>query len=200
MTVFDPKHPVVMSLRTHAGNLRNGDLLQFRSRAWISWLIQVGTLGVHSHSAMIRVNGSDRIDCLEMMEGAGGRARPLAARVQEQPGRIDVFRADTARWPKLDLAKAVDKMREFTGREYGQANLLWLAGMRAFGLRFFLHRRARDVRDDWKPSRALFCSEAVCAAYRLAGVDPVPRKPDRLTTPADLTCSLLFAYVGTLVP
>ena len=199
MTPFNFSNPRIMSFAAHSGALRNGDLLQFRSRHWISKLIQVGTLGVHSHSALVRINGSSRIDCLEMVEGIGGRARPLLSRVIEQPGQIDVFRPDVTRWPELDLVTAVEWMREFTGREYGAASLWLLAGMRAFGLRFWLHRYVR-TNDDGPPSKAPFCSEAVCAAYRLAGVDPVPRKPDRFTTPADLTTSMLFDYVGTLVP
>lgn len=199
MTDFDPRDPLLVDLRDALPVLRNGDLLQFRSRSLISYLIRVGSHGVHSHSAMLRRNGDDRLDVLEMYEGAGGRARPLEAAVQEAPGRIDVFRPDANRWPELDLAGATSHMRRLTGKRYGRGGLLMLAAMRAVGLRFLLHRLAYNTDDRAVSDRPPFCSHAVCESYRIGGhVDPVPRTPDWLVTPAQLTTSMLFNYLCTL--
>jgi hypothetical protein len=44
------------------------------------------------------------------------------------------------------------------------------------------------------------CSEAVAISCRAGGIDPVPELPDRLTEPADLARSLLWAKCGVLVP
>jgi hypothetical protein len=199
--MFDPRKPVLVKYADAVSRLRNGDLAQFRSRSFTSWLIKVGSLGVHSHSAMIRRNGDERVDLLEMVERIGGRAVPLWSRVQEAPGLIDVFRPDTTRWPELDLEGTTSYMRELTGQKYGRAGMLALAGMRALGLRFLFHRMAYQTDDALDSRQAPFCSHAVCSAYRIGGgVDPVPRVPDHLIVPAQLTTSLLFDYVLTLTP
>jgi hypothetical protein len=201
MIRFDPRNPYLVPFREAAPGLRNGDLAQFRSRSLISYLIRVGSLGVHSHSAMIRRNGDDRVDLLEMLEGIGGRATPLKARVDEAPGRIDIFRPNIERWPNLDLYGATWHMRELTGRPYGRLGLLTLAAMRAIGLRFLFHSLAYNTDDESDSDCAPFCSHAVCRAYRIGGgVDPVPRTPDYMVVPAQLTQSLLFDYVFTLTP
>jgi len=199
---FDPHAPLLVPYATAVPQLRNGDLAQFRSRSFTSWLIKVGSLGVHSHSAMIRRNGGERVDLLEMVERIGGRAVPLWSRVQQAPGLIDVFRPNTTRWPELDLVGATNYMRELTGQKYGRAGMLALAGMRALGLRFLLHSRLAYQTDDALDSRqSPFCSHAVCSAYRIGGgVDPVPRVPDHLVVPAQLTTSLLFDYLLTITP
>lgn len=199
MMRFDPRHPYLVPYRDAAPGLRNGDLAQFRSRSLLSYLIRVGSFGVHSHSGMIRRNGDDRIDLLEMYEGVGGRARPLDACVAEAPGLIDIFRPNLDRWPELDLDGATSYMRRLTGKRYGRAGLLLLAGMRAVGLRFLLHPLAYNTDDTAPCQRPPFCSHAVCEAYRVGGgVDPVPRTPDWMVVPAQLTTSLLFDYVCTL--
>ena len=199
MIRFDPRNPYLVPFREAAPGLRNGDLAQFRSRSLISYLIRVGSFGVHSHSGMIRRNGDERIDLLEMYEGVGGRARPLAACVAEASGRIDIFRPNVERWPELNLNGATRHMRLLTGKRYGRYGLLLLAGMRAVGLRFLLHGLVYNTDDQSQCQRAPFCSHAVCEAYRIGGgVDPVPRTPDWMVVPAQLTTSLLFDYVCTL--
>lgn len=199
MAEFDPQNLNVVRYAAAVPELRNGDLALFRSKSWHSNLIKIGSLGIHSHAAMLRINGDDRIDLLEMVEGAGGRAKPLRARVQEQSGQCDIFRPDTDRWPELDLAGATAYMRDLTGLDYGTWGVMLLAGLRMAGLRFLLARRAREFDDARESGQAPFCSHAVSTAYRIGGgVDPVPRKPDYLVTPADLCCSLLFQYHLTL--
>jgi len=201
MTAFDPRDPLLVCCDDARSVLRNGDLAQFRSRSLLSYLIRVGSFGVHSHSAMIRRNGDERIDLLEMYEFAGGRARPLEACVAKAPGLIDIFRPNTDRWPELDLQGATNHMRLLTGKRYGRTGLLILAGMRVIGLRFFLHGMVYDMGDEGSCQRPPFCSHAVCEAYRVGGgVDPVPRTPDWLVTPSQLTNSLLFEYVCSLIP
>lgn len=198
---FDPRNPHLVPYAAAVPLLRNGDLAQFRSRSIASWLIKVGSLGVHSHSAMIRRNGDERLDVLEMVERIGGRAVPLLSRVQQAPGRIDIFRPNTTRWPELDLERTTNYMRELTGQRYGRAGMLTLACMRALGLRFLFHHLAYVTDDALESRQAPFCSHAACSAYRIGGgVDPVPRVPDHLVVPAQLTTSLLFDYLLTLTP
>lgn len=195
MEVFDVDN--LRSVSILDASIENGDLLQFRGRGLISSWIRFATQGVHSHSAMARVDKRGYVDCLEVREFVGGRAVPLIGQVIGNPGQIDVFRPR----PLFDLncLLAVNKMRELTSRSYGYAGIGNLLIQRLP----ILWRCSRlDTRDvvAGRESRSPFCSHAVSIAYQAGGVDPVPRKPDDLVTPADLTNSLLFDYVCTLVP
>jgi hypothetical protein len=200
MPEFDPRHLHLMPYESAAPLIENASLLQYRGNAFFSRLIQIGTLGVHSHSAMVRRNGCDRIDVLEMVEHAGGRAQPLDGHVARKSGRIDVFRIRRDRWPEFDPDAAVHYMRMLTSRRYGRWGIIRLAAMRSFGLRLYFLLRGFPYDDDAQTNANPFCSHAVCSAYRLGGkVDPVPNKPDYLVTPNDLTWSLFFEYQFTLV-
>ena len=193
---FDPAAPVLRTLDEVRDQIGQAWLAQYRGKAWYSKLIQAGTLGCHSHSALIRRNGGGRLDVLEMIEGAGGRAQPLESQVANNAGLIDVFRPNVERWPELDSEGAAYYMRTLTGRPYGRRGLLRVAAQRFVFLRLFVRF---DYDDAKRSDEAPFCSHAVCSAYRLGGtVDPVPRRPDHLVTPNDLTRSLLFDYAFTL--
>jgi hypothetical protein len=133
---------------------------------------------------------------LEVREFVGGRAVPLLGHVMKYNGRIDVFRPRADLF-EYDCAGAVDVMRDLTSRPYGYRGIARLAIQRVPILWRSVRLTTRDVMDG--APQAPFCSHAVCHACREGGgVDPVPRKPDDLVTPADLTWSLLFDYVCTL--
>ncbi len=193
---FDLDSLVLASV--HDAPIQCGDLLQFRGNGAISSLIRFATHGVHSHSAIARRDALGRVDCLEIREFKGGRAVPLLGEVEKAPGRIDVFRPRTEIFG-FDRTACVDKMRELTSRSYGYAGIARLALQRIPILWRMSRLDTRDVHTS-REGRAPFCSHAVAIACQAGGVDPVPRKPDDLVTPADLTCSLLFDYVCTLLP
>jgi hypothetical protein len=88
-------------------------------------------------------------------------------------------------------------MRKFTGHAYGWWHLLAVSLLHMPIVRWFIPVNYRDTDAD---NHAPFCSEARVIADRLAGVDPVPLLPDRLTEPGDLARSLFYRYRFTLVP
>lgn len=196
MMEFDYREPLFASI-DDAG-VRSGDVLQYRGRGLVSSIIRLGSQGVHSHSAMARVDSLGRVDVLEVRELKGGRAVPLLGEVEKQPGQIDVFR------PRLDVFAfdndaAVATMRALTSRSYGYAGVARLAIQRLPVLWRLSRLQTSDVVAG-SGTRSPFCSHAIAIACAAGGVDPVPRKPDDAVTPADLTTSLLFEYVCTLVP
>ena len=188
----------LQSVSLHNAPIRTGDLLQFRGSGLISSWIRFATHGVHSHSALARVDNLGRVDCLEVRELKGGRAVPLLSEVIKNPNSIDVFRPryDTF---AFDADAAVSKMRELTARGYGYAGIFKLAIQRIPIVWRFSRLRTSDI-EQCNETRAPFCSHAVAIACQAGGVDPVPRKPDDLVTPNDLTFSLLFDYLCTLKP
>lgn len=182
-----------------ATKLRNGDIAQFRGRGLISSWIRWATQGVHTHSGMVRINCDGRADLLEVRELKGGRAVPLLSQVMQHPGRIDIFRPRVGLF-QYDRDEAVELMRKITAKPYGYLGIARLLAQRLPVVWRFARIETRDVINE-HDNRLPFCSHAVATACRVGGgIDPVPRKPDAQVTPADLTRSLLFDYVCTLVP
>jgi len=71
--------------------IRDADLLLFRSRSLVWRLVSVAGRSPYTHAAMAGWWG-DRLMCVEMTSG-GGRAQLLSNLVERWPGVIDVFRA-----------------------------------------------------------------------------------------------------------
>jgi hypothetical protein len=179
----------------------NGWIALYRGSGVISKIIQAYTGGPYSHAAMIRKNNG-HCDVLELREFYGGRAVTLQSQVESFPGSIDVYSPNMICWPEYQHRNAVEVMRYLTGRKYGYLAVARLALMRLPLMRMIwpLYLDDPDITDHAKVG-APNCSHAVCAACRLGGgVDPVPRKPDHLVTPNDLSWSLLFKFEGVLVP
>lgn len=194
-----PHVPLILSLDRAEPRIGNGWLAQFRGASWLSKVIQYGTGGPYSHSAMLqRTNG--HVDLLEVREFYGGRRVPLESQVARYPGKIDVFSIDLERFPEFDGPSATKVMRCFTGRDYGYHGVSRLALQK---VPLLWRCWPLDVTDDdlldAEAVGAPFCSHAVCAAMRIGGgVDPIPNKPDHLVTPNDLSWSLLYRYEFTL--
>jgi len=200
MRQFDPQKPRFVKLAEAAPIIGNAWLAQYRGSGLISRLIQYGTGGVHSHTAMFKRDcATGCVDVLELREFIGGRSTPIDYQVQQYPGQIDVFSPDVERWPEFNPSLAVYYMRKLTCKPYGYWGVARLALQK---VPLLWRCWPLDVSDNpAKPCAAPFCSHAVVTAYREGGrVDPVPRKPDHLVTPNDLTWSLLFHYEFTLIP
>ena len=201
MINFNPTDLYYVPYDIAVTQIKNASLLQYRGNSLFCYLIQLGTLGIHVHSAKIRRNGDNRVDILEMVERIGGRAQPLRGQVALYPGKIDVFQIDEDRWPEFSPEGAVSHMRKLTSHKYGRWGIIRLATMRAFAVRLYLLFSGFDYDDDSEQHQNPFCSHAVCSAFSIGGgVDPVPRKPDHLVSPNDLTWSMFFKYQFTLIP
>jgi hypothetical protein len=197
VTAFDPKNPKLIPYRELEPFIENGWLAQYRGREFLSRWIQAASVGCHSHSGMLRtIDGNGhRVDLLDITENRNGAAVPFEDEVRRYSGLIDVFRPDLDRWPEFNQRGAVNYMRILTGRKYGWRGVIRMYFLRFPVVRSFLHTSTDDLLD---ADKAPFCSHAVCSAYRVGGgIDPVPRRPDDLVTPNDLTCSMFFEYVGT---
>ncbi|MBN1395698.1 MAG: hypothetical protein JW959_11800 [Pirellulales bacterium] len=173
--------------------IRGGDLLLFRTRGWPWRMVGVAGRSEYSHAAMAGWwNG--RLMCIEMC-GGGGRATLLSNVVRRRPGAVDVYQANAAGGARrFSRSKAVRAMIDVTGRRYGWFNLVRAATLHLPIVRFFVKPETDDAE-----ARPPFCSQAVAAATRAAGVDPVPNLADRITEPGDLARSSFYTYRFTLV-
>lgn len=181
-----------VELKEAMKRVQDGWLAQFRGANWISKIIKYSTGGPHSHSAMLQRNNGT-VDTLEVREFYGGRRLPLEAQHKRSPGKIDVFSIDSRF--SIDTKETLRVMRSMTGKDYGYRGIVRLATQK---IPLLWRLWPLHTRDDEPIKNAPFCSHAVCYAYRMGGVDPVPNKPDYYVTPNDLTHSLLFKYEFTI--
>ena len=179
--------------------LQAGDLLLYRADNTLADLaIADAGRGPWCHAAMLDFY-EGQWSILETLQHCGGRRMPLADAVAKNPGHWDLFSADPDnRWPEFNRYLAIEKMRQFVGMPYGWAGLARLALARLPVLGRLLW--PVDTDDDTPSKLPPFCSQAVSAAYRGGGIDPVPHLADAFTEPSDLGRSMFFQYTMTLVP
>lgn len=192
---FDVNAPLWVSPVFAESRIQDAWLGQFASDGWISRVIRYGTQGVHSHSAMFLRNNDSTVDILELREFKGGRRKTFQYHMG-QAGRIDVFSPDLQKWSELSPQGAVSAMRRLTDCNYGWFGI-WRMAARRIPLLWRCYPPTTDDRlpFEGKPIRQPFCSHAVSLAMQLGGgVDPVPRCPNYLVTPSQLTYSLLYNY------
>jgi hypothetical protein len=192
----DPLSTPVFRRLEHAV-VHNADVLLWRRGSGViaRVIAQLGR-GLYSHAGLAAWRDG-RLVTIEASQFRRVREVPLAAHVERWPGRIDVYRSNPGcRWP-FDRQAAVGRMVQFLDCEYGWATFCRIALCHIPLVRLWL---APDLDDESNGSRTPVCSQAVAIALRAGGVDPVPRLPDRLTEPNDLSRSMFLDYRCTLIP
>lgn len=189
--------------------LKEGDILLFRGKGLISFLIQRYTGGIHSHAA-IASKCNDTWMCVEFREFKGGRSVALISQAENNPYRVDVFRpVKTISYDKLnddgnieivekkytdECASAMtEDIIKWTGQPYG-----WINIFKMF-LRFVPFARIfqQNINDD-DVAKAKVCSTAVTVALRKQFIDPVPYLADERVSPADLARTPVLQYLFTI--
>lgn len=195
-----PRQPCYVPLSFAAPFILDADLLAFRGRSALAWLIQTAGRGEYSHVAKAVRWGGDWY-CCECREWKDARAVTLQGQVDRYPGMIDVYRANAYnRWPAYDRQEAARYIRRLAGSDYGRANVL-AASLAHIPIARCFYRPSTD--DELVSRRPPFCSQAVVMADRIGGgVDPVPHLADQWTEPSDLVRSSFYGdgYLCTLVP
>lgn len=189
--------------------LQEGDILLFRGKGVISFLIQRYTGGLHSHVALAS-KCNDTWMCVEFREFKGGRSVALKSQVDNNPTSIDVFRpVNSISFQKMNDDKTItnidkkytDEMAHamtqdiisWTGQEYGWKNIFKMFARFVPGARLF----QQNINDD-DVAKAKVCSTAVTVALRKEYMDPVPYLADERVSPADLARSPLLQYLFTI--
>jgi len=180
--------------------IQEADILLFRGRGFISWLIQRYGSGVHSHVGIAHWDNGN-LQCVEFREFRGGRSVSLKTQVDNSPFGIDVFRAakrvdyenDSYILDDVVKSKIATTMLKLTGLPYGWRNIWKL-------VKHYLPfcRLARQNIKDNNATKIFVCSTAAAYAYRTSYIDPVPYLADSAVTPSDLARSSLFEYQFTL--
>ena len=180
--------------------IQEADILLFRGKGIMSWLIQRYGSGVHSHVGIAHWDNKN-LQCVEFREFKGGRSVSLKRQVNSNPSGIDVFRAanrvdygnDSYVLDELTKSKITTIMLKLTGLPYGWTNIYRLVKHYLP----FCRLAEQNIKDD-NATKIFVCSTAAAYAYRMAYIDPVPYLADSAVTPSDLARSSLFEYQFTL--
>jgi uncharacterized protein YycO len=161
-----------------------GDLLCFRGRGLVSWLIRKLTRSAWSHVGMVYLF-EDRVYCLEAV-GSGVRLVLVSVLVERYHGGIDYF--DVLDVEEHQRRGALSFGFQQLGKPYDRPGIwrfLW----------FLVYGKRRRVREDdlW------FCSEIFAEAWRRQRVPLVDAPPD-YTAPHDLATSARVRYRYTVKP
>jgi len=180
--------------------IQEADVLLFRGKGIISWLIQRYGSGVHSHVGITHWDNGN-LQCIEFREFKGGRSVSLKTQVNDIPFGIDVFRAakrvdyenDSYILDDIKKSKITTTMLKLTGLPYGWKNI-WKLFKHYLP---FCRLASQNIKDN-NATKIFVCSTAVAYAYRVSYIDPVPYLADSAVTPSDLARSSLFEYQFTL--
>jgi uncharacterized protein YycO len=162
-------------------SMRSGDVLLFRGRGLLSWLIRKFTHSDYSHAGVL-YRYHERVYCLEAV-GKGVRLAPVSRLLDHYPDGI--FYCGL---------KATDPTRE-AAIDFGfqQLSLPYdVLGLVQFALAvIFCSRRPTKQAERW------FCSELVAAAYQRAGF-PLTAGLPCYASPADLINGKQLDLLGRL--
>ncbi len=140
----------------------DSDVLLFRGSPLYSRVIQRWTKSEYSHVALaVRTRAACReyVDCLEFMEGVGGRSYPIEVYLR-QGVKIDWFRLTD---PTVDRCKSVSWFMERRGHQYASPRQLF----RSFVTVPLLESMGLPTKID---SNRYFCSYAVALALEHGGL------------------------------
>ena len=180
--------------------IQEADILLFRGKGIISWLIKRYGSGVHSHVGIAHWD-NENLQCVEFREFKGGRSVSLKTQVDNSPFGIDVFRAakrvdyqnESYVLDDIKKSKITTTMLKLTGLPYGWKNI-WKLFKHYLP---FCRLAPQNIKDN-NATKIFVCSTAAAYAYRTSYIDPVPYLADSAVTPSDLARSSLFQYQFTI--
>jgi len=167
--------------------IKDGDILLFRGKSWLSRLICWATRSPYSHSAILGWwNG--RLMVLEAVP-SGVMTSRMSLVVSKYSGKVELWTTDE------DLARfeVIRTAQLLLGKRYSKFKLFRNLKRLVFG-------RSRDepIDPDAAPEDFV-CSEFVSRVWRAGGIDLVKDAPDVYTKPSDIAKSPSVRKVGNLV-
>jgi hypothetical protein len=146
--------------------IRDGDILLFRGKSWLSRIICRVTGSPYSHAAIVAW-WNDRLMVLEAV-GKGIVASRMSVVVSQYPGKVELWTTDQ------DLARTevIRAAQRLLGKRYSPYKLIRNLERLVFG------RPRHDEADPEAPPDDFFCSEFVSRVWRAGGVDLVNGAPD----------------------
>jgi hypothetical protein len=183
--------------------MQPGDPIWYLGTTWWAFGIQITSRSPFSHFGMVgrakrnmpkhEIVTGDLV-LLDVVETHGGRVVNLRDEIDAYPGRYVWAPVNTERYPHFNRQAAEAQMWKYLGIDYGKWTLIKESFWHLPFIRLAMYWRLRgmDLESAFEEVPP-FCSMAGSISYWRGGVDPVPSLPARMTTPGDMSHSLLFA-------
>jgi hypothetical protein len=167
--------------------IRDGDILLFRGKSWLSRIICRVTGSPYSHAAIVAW-WDDRLMVLEAM-GKGIVVSRMSIVVNQYSGKVELWTTDE------DLARTevIRTAQRLLGKRYSAYKLVRNLERLVFG------RPRHEQADPEAPPDDFVCSEFVSRVWRAGGIDLVADAPDMYTKPSDIAKSPHLRKVGGVV-
>lgn len=169
-------------------DILNGDVLLYKGKGIISWLIKKITRSEYSHAGLA-VWWNDRLMVMEAV-GKGVVVTPLSTNIENYHGDVDWY------WCKETISddartRLVVCAQEELGKSFARCGMLFVALCMVL-------KQPLNKDDSFYTSKRFFCSFFVARAYTSIGLDLRKGKSDGFTTPDDIHRSPLLVYKGSL--
>jgi len=183
-----------------AEQMRDGDLIFFKGKGLVSKVISAfGGCPVTHVGMILKIDINPRWKSavlMEMREFHGGRMLSLANEVDNRCGEMYWVPLDPDERFSLDRKAIVNKMMEYTGKDYSYWQVLKAGISHLPFVRFFYRPSLADVIERDMP---LYCSACVGASIQHGGQDTVHFLANAWTEPCNLYRSLIHNGNETLL-
>jgi hypothetical protein len=167
--------------------IRDGDILLFRGKSWLSRLICRVTGSPYSHAAIVAW-WNERLVVLEAV-GKGIVVSRMSIVVGKYSGKVELWTTDE----NLARTEVIRAAQRLLGKRYSPYKLVRNLDRLVFG------GPRHGEADPDAPPDDFICSEFVSRVWRTGGIDLVRDAPDMYTKPSDIAKSPHLRKVGGVV-
>jgi hypothetical protein len=184
------KEPKELKYTDVRQDIKQGDILLYKGRTFVSWAIKFFTRSEYSHAG-IAAKWNDRLMVMEAIR-KGVIVNPLRRSVARYKGSVE--------WWSLKEEEEIndgtrDEMIRFAQEELGKDFAFLGLFLFALVISFVI---PLGKKDRFRREKRLFCSLYVAEIYHKIGKDLKRNAADRFTSPADIANSPLLRYRYTL--
>jgi hypothetical protein len=169
--------------------IKDGDVLLFKGRYFVSSIIKTLSFSRYSHAGVV-VWWNKRLMVMEA-DTKGVVVSRLSSKLDKYKGKVEWYTC-TEEISKEDRSRMVDFAQEELGKEFATWKAFW------FGWRVFL-KRDLSAKDEFRRTNKLFCSHYVASIYNFVGKDLKKDRADRFMSPQDIANSTLLEKKGFFV-
>ena len=193
--------------------IKDGDVLLFRGKGWISRIIGGITGSPYTHVGLANWVNNVHLECIHIREFKGGVASNLSILAKNFDCQIDVYRAiphftemtfnmETKEViitrKDFDGSKVADTFRGLLGQPYNYRYIWNIFKYNMMGLRIFYNKNKTMENGEETLVPYHICSSGVAHAFSKNGYDLVYNRGDAYNNPGDLARSPRLNYLFTL--
>lgn len=169
---------------------------QYRPVSSLDKLICRATMSAHCHSGLLfKSLGGENLVHFDTHPNRGVSLQSLDDVIRKYGGTVDVYHLEPHYSSRVDYDLLGELALSFVGLKYGWFSITRIV---AANTPFVWGVVKTSIDDEGKTKGLPTCSQLIAYITRRAGLDLVPRTPDWMVVPGDLTKCLALRYDGCL--